>query len=162
MLSIGGLILRGSIVLSTAMIALISLKPSAVISMNIGTAAGHAIKCGRMITGNNNASKLANRGRLFCSDNQARWLCEAHRCYANGRLALPMYFNDCQADKGTVPGLRVLAAQYQNIDGKNFAVQGWEVIGGKTVITPGLHYCKSSRAALSVCNGCTYFGPNDQ
>ncbi|KAI9628271.1 hypothetical protein KEM48_011716 [Puccinia striiformis f. sp. tritici PST-130] len=63
---------------------------------------------------------------------------------------VPMYFNDCQADKGTVPGLRVLAAQYQNIDGKNFAVQGWEVIGGKTVITPGLHYCKSSRAALSV------------
>ncbi|POV94757.1 hypothetical protein PSHT_16045 [Puccinia striiformis] len=122
MLSIGGLILRGSIVLSTAMIALISLKPSAVISMNIGTAAGHAIKCGRSITGNNNASKLANRGRLFCSDNQARWLCEAHRCYANGRLALPMYFNDCQADKGTVPGLRVLAAQYQNIDGKNFVV----------------------------------------
>ncbi|POV94761.1 hypothetical protein PSHT_16047 [Puccinia striiformis] len=145
--SIGGLTLRGSIVLCITMIALISLKPSAVISrgtrsraaktppppLAIGTAAGRSVRCSRVITDNNNVSKLSNTGHLFCSDYQAKWLCNVHRCYAHGKLAFPLYFSGCKADKGTID-----------------AVMGWQVIGpGKTGTDPGLYYCKMTRAALS-------------
>ncbi|KAI9618452.1 hypothetical protein KEM48_011712 [Puccinia striiformis f. sp. tritici PST-130] len=164
MLPIGGLTLRGSIVLCITMIALISLKPSAVISrgtrsraaktppppLALGTAAGRSVRCSRVITDNNNVSKLSNTGHLFCSDYQAKWLCNVHRCYAHGKLAFPLYFSGCKADKGTIDGLQVLAAQYQDIDGLNIAVMGWQVIGpGKTGTDPGLYYCKMTRAALS-------------
>ncbi|KAH9451081.1 hypothetical protein KEM48_005849 [Puccinia striiformis f. sp. tritici PST-130] len=85
MQSIGGLIWRGSIVLSIAMMALISLNPSVVIStktrsgaaktpppqstkgaagLTKGTPAGRLVRCGRMVA-DRNPDPLMNRGP-FC------------------------------------------------------------------------------------------------
>ncbi|POW21844.1 hypothetical protein PSHT_01923 [Puccinia striiformis] len=119
MQSIGGLIWRGSIVLSIAMMALISFQPSVAIStgsrsgaaqkppaqLTKGTPAGRLVRCGRMIA-DRNPDPLMNRGPFFCTDDQAKWLCEMPKCYTR------------QKKSAKRTGLKILAVHFQEMKDK--------------------------------------------
>ncbi|KNE99234.1 hypothetical protein PSTG_07542 [Puccinia striiformis f. sp. tritici PST-78] len=184
MQSIGGLIWRGSIVLSIAMMALISLNPSVVIStqtrsgaaktpppqstkgaagLTQGTPAGRLVRCGRMIA-DRNPDPLMNRGPFFCTDDQAKWLCEMPKCYTRQKKSVfPLFFKDC-TDVAKRTGLKILAVHFQEMKDKtDIVVQGWEQFtNGKYADEPGTYSCKTTPGERPFCNGCLYEGPNDQ
>ncbi|KAH9461371.1 hypothetical protein Pst134EA_017679 [Puccinia striiformis f. sp. tritici] len=184
MQSVGGLIWRGSIVLSIAMMALISLNPSVVIStktrsgaaktpppkstkgaagLTKGTPAGRLVRCGRMVA-DRNPDPLMNRGPFFCTDDQAKWLCIMPKCYTRQKKPVfPLFFKDC-TDAAKRTGLTILAVHFQEMKDKTqIVVQGWEQIGnGKAADEPGLYSCKTTAGDRPFCNGCLYEGPNDQ
>ncbi|KAI9607146.1 hypothetical protein H4Q26_005660 [Puccinia striiformis f. sp. tritici PST-130] len=83
------------------MMALISFQPSVAIStgsrsgaaqkppaqLTKGTPAGRLVRCGRMIA-DRNPDPLMNRGPFFCTDDQAKWLCEMPKCYTRQKKSV--------------------------------------------------------------------------
>ncbi|POV96567.1 hypothetical protein PSHT_15072 [Puccinia striiformis] len=160
MLSIGGLIWRGSIVLSIAMMALISLNPSVAVStdshsgtakkpakMVIGTPAGRLVRCSRML-GDRNPDPLMNVGPFFCWDDQAKWLCIMPKCFTQQKKSVfPLFYTNCETTVGPErTGLRVLAVHFQELHGKRrIAVQGWEApLVGPPADEPGNYICTTT------------------